>query len=83
MATPPSDLRANVEHRPTRAPDRPFVPTPVPAEVPLRCVRGGTLVLRGPRTGRVYLFSDRRGTAVSPADVEPLLRTGVLERVAG
>jgi hypothetical protein len=40
----------------------------------------GTLALRGPRSGRAYLFSDREATAVLAEDVDALLRTGALER---
>ena len=46
----------------------------------LRLVRAGTLALRGPRSGRVYLFSPAEPTAVLAEDVDALLRTGVLTR---
>ena len=46
----------------------------------LRHARAGTIALRGPRSGRIYQFSDRAASAVLPQDAEALLRTGVLER---
>jgi hypothetical protein len=48
----------------------------------LRHARAGFLTLRGPRSGRVYLFSDREACAVLAEDVEVLLRTGAFERVS-
>jgi len=47
----------------------------------LRHARQGTIVLRGPNSGNVYSFSDRAATAVLNADVDALLRTGMLVRV--
>jgi hypothetical protein len=46
----------------------------------LRHARAGRIALRGPRTGRVYVFSDREPTAVLADDVDALLRSGVLTR---
>jgi hypothetical protein len=49
----------------------------------LRHAKTGTIALRGPRSGKVYLFSDREATAVLARDADVLLRTGVLERASG
>jgi len=46
----------------------------------LRHARAGVITLRGPRSGRIYLFSDREASAVLAEDAEILLRTGALER---
>ena len=46
----------------------------------LRHARPGTIVLRGPNSGTVYSFSARAATIVRNADVDALLRTGVLVR---
>ena len=55
---------------------------PAPATPAMvRHARAGTLALRGPRSGRIYLFSDREASAVLAEDLEILLRTGVLERL--
>jgi len=48
----------------------------------LRHTRAGVLALRGPRSGRSYLFSDREAIAVLAEDVDVLLRTGALERAS-
>jgi hypothetical protein len=54
---------------------------PAPAAlVMLRPMREGTLALRGPSSGRAYLFSKREATPVLAQDVDALLRTGALER---
>jgi hypothetical protein len=46
----------------------------------LRHAREGTVVLRGPVSGQVYRFSHGAATAVLREDIEPLLRSGILER---
>jgi hypothetical protein len=48
----------------------------------LRHTGTGALAVRGPSSGRVYLFSDREATAVLAEDVDALLRTGALERAS-
>lgn len=53
------------------------------APVILRHAKEGTIALRGPRSGNVYLFSDRATTGVLAADADVLLRTGVLVRCEG
>lgn len=61
-------------------------PQPTPGRVPdashtmLRHARQGTIVLRGPSSGRIYRFSKDAATAVLTDDVSALLRTGFLER---
>lgn len=72
---------------PARHPSPPAVSDPAPrsiraaaAATMLRHARAGRIALRGPRTGRVYVFSDREPTAVLADDVDALLRSGVLTR---
>jgi hypothetical protein len=61
-------------------------PQPTPGHVPdasqatLRNAREGTIVLRGPSSGRLYRFSNHTDTAVLAEDVSALLRTGLLKR---
>ena len=55
------------------------VPAPPPL-VKLRLAQTGTIALRGPSSGRIYLFSDREAITVLAQDVDALLRTGALER---
>lgn len=71
------------------APGNPSIHTPDPprrrvpepsAPAMLRYTKAGTIALRGPYSGRVYLFSNREASAVLAEDVDVLLRTGVLER---
>ncbi|HEV8628789.1 MAG TPA: hypothetical protein VGV61_00630 [Thermoanaerobaculia bacterium] len=45
----------------------------------LRHASAGTIALRGPRSGRIYLFSDTAASAVLAQDVDALLRSGALE----
>jgi hypothetical protein len=49
----------------------------------MRLVQKGTLVLRGPVSGQVYLFYDRAPRAVRSEDVAVLLATGLLEHARG
>ena len=46
----------------------------------LRHAKPGTLALRGPRSGRVYRFTQAEPTAVLAEDAPALLRTGALVR---
>ena len=46
----------------------------------LRHSKPGTIALRGPRSGRVYLFTAGEPTAVLAEDAAVLLRTGILAR---
>lgn len=62
------------------APPKPHPSIPAPESVLLRTAGTGTLSLRDPRSGRLYLFSDRKAIAVLTVDVDALLRTGALER---
>ena len=50
------------------------------AAVMLRHRNPGTLALRGLRSGRIYLFTDREARAVDPEDAATLLRSGAVER---
>jgi hypothetical protein len=74
MTTPSKRTALSV---PEVAPRREPVP---PALVRLRPTRPGTLALRGPSSGRAYLFTNREATPVLDQDVDALLRTGALER---
>jgi hypothetical protein len=68
--------------RPYRPRTAPSIPTSeVAAPARLRHARAGTLALRGPGSGRVYLFSDTEATPVLAEDLDALLRTGLLEPV--
>jgi hypothetical protein len=44
----------------------------------LRHASAGPISLRGPRSGRVYLFSGEEPTSVLAEDAPALLRTGTL-----
>lgn len=47
----------------------------------LRYLGSGTILLRGPETGRVYYFSEKgNATTVDENDVDALLRTQLFER---
>jgi hypothetical protein len=57
----------------------PATPPQAPVHgVSLRYIRASTILVRGPRTGRVYTFTPESPEQdVAPADVEVLLRTGL------
>jgi hypothetical protein len=77
MTMPPARVTPS-PHRPSNhAPDGALASA---GEAALRHAREGTIVLRGPYSGRVYRFSHHGATAVLAEDVGALLRTGVLER---
>ena len=72
--------RAATENPPIPTPDGPQRQALGAAPARLRLARAGVLTLRGPRSGRVYLFSDAEACTVLAEDVDVLLRTGVFER---
>jgi len=78
MSPPASLAKPAPATRPAEAPQRRA--TIAPAAVMLRHAKPGTLALRGPRTGRIYLFIDREPRAVDPEDAPTLLRSGAVER---
>jgi hypothetical protein len=49
--------------------------------VMLRHARAGTIALRGPRSGKVYLFTDQAAIPVLAEDADLLERTRALERL--
>jgi hypothetical protein len=79
--TAPS-LRQRTTPESASIPDLSQRQAPAAAPTMLRHTRAGVLALRGPRSGRSYLFSDREAIAVLAEDVDVLLRTGALERAS-
>jgi len=75
-ATRPAELPQRRAAAAERSPYR----AAAPAAVMLRHRNPGTLALRGPRSGRIYLFTDREPRAVDPEDAATLLRSGAVER---
>lgn len=83
MTTQSLRQRATPDSPPISPPDLSKRQAPaVSAPTLLRHTRAGVLALRGPRSGRSYLFSDREAIAVLAEDVDVLLRTGALERAS-
>ena len=87
LSTPTPSTKPAPATRPAESPQRRAVAAEpsrsraaAPAAVLLRHRNPGTLALRGPRSGRIYLFSDREPRAVDPEDAATLLRTGAVER---
>lgn len=78
--TPPSRNPGESSRLPrTFATARP--PAPVTgAPVMLRAAKAVTIAIRGPRSGRTYVFTDRNATSVLAEDAPALLRSGAVVR---
>jgi hypothetical protein len=73
-------LHTHTEIRPAPMPASAHAADAAPDSERLRCIPGRSLLVRGPRSGRAYRFTEDESIPVDARDLEALLRTGLLRR---